>query len=65
MLEVHAPHGPTKSWREFLGHIAAITIGLLLALALEKLAEYFRERRQLIEARRELAMEAAGIDAHI
>ena len=57
MLDVHAPHGPTHGWRDFLSHIAAIAIGLLLALALEKLAEYIHERRQLTEARRELAME--------
>jgi hypothetical protein len=59
MLDVHAPHGPTHSWQDFLGHIAAIAIGLLLALALEKLVEYVHERHQLTEARRELAMEVA------
>jgi hypothetical protein len=59
MLDVHAPHGPTHGWRDFLSHIAAIAIGLLLALALEKLAEYIHERRQLTDARRELAMEVA------
>ena len=57
MLDVHAPHGPTHGWRDFLVHIAAIAIGLLLALGLEKLAEYVHERRQLTEARRELATE--------
>ena len=57
MLDVHAPHGPTHSWRDFLAHIAAIAIGLLLALALEKVVEYVHERRQLTEARRELVME--------
>lgn len=59
MLDVHAPHAPTRSWREFLVHILAIAIGLLLALALEKFAEYVHERRQLREARRELATEVA------
>jgi hypothetical protein len=57
MLDVHAPHGPTHNWRDFLVHIAAIAIGLLLALALEKVAEFVHERRQLSEARRELASE--------
>ena len=57
MLDVHAPHGASHSWRDFLVHIAAIAIGLLLALTLEKLAEYFHERHQLTQARRELAME--------
>jgi hypothetical protein len=59
MLDVHAPHGPTHGWRDFLVHIVAIAIGLLLALALEKFVEYVHERRQLSEARRELAMEIA------
>src|SRR5450631_1675996 len=59
MLDVHAPHSPVHSWKDFLVHIAAIVIGLLLALALEKLAEYIHERRQLTEARRELALEVA------
>lgn len=45
--------------RDFLIHIAAIAIGLLLALALENLAQYVHERRQLSEARRELALEVA------
>jgi hypothetical protein len=57
MLEVHAPHQAVHTWKDFLVHIAAIAIGLLLALALERFAEYVHERRQLAEARRELAME--------
>lgn len=59
MLDVHAPHQKVHNWKEFLVHITAIAIGLLLALALEKLAEYVHERRQLSEARHELAMELA------
>ncbi len=59
MLEVHAPHQTVHTWKGFLVHIAAIAIGLLLALALEQLAEYVHERHQLTEARRELAMEVA------
>jgi hypothetical protein len=59
MLDVHAPHQTVHTWKDFLVHIAAIAIGLLLALALERLAEYVHERRQLTEARRELALEVA------
>jgi hypothetical protein len=59
MLDVHAPHQTVRTWKDFLVHIAAIAIGLLLALALEKLAEYVHERRLLTEGRRELAMEVA------
>jgi hypothetical protein len=59
MLDVHAPHHTLHTWKDFLVHIAAIAIGLLLALALEKLAEYVHERGLLTEGRRELAMEVA------
>ncbi len=58
-LNVHAPHQAVHTWKDFLVHIAAIAIGLLLALALEGLVEYVHERRQLTEARRELALEVA------
>jgi hypothetical protein len=60
MFDVHAPHQTVHTWKDFLIHIAAIAIGLLLALGLEKLAEYVHERRQLTEARLELAMEVAA-----
>jgi hypothetical protein len=59
MLDVHVPHGSTHGWRDFLVHIAAISIGLVLALALEQLAAYFHERGQLTAARQELALELA------
>ena len=59
MLDVHAPHGATHNWRDFVIHIAAIAIGLLLALTLEKLTEYLHERHLLTEARHELATEMA------
>jgi hypothetical protein len=38
-------------------HIAAITIGLLIAIGLEQTVVYFHHRHQLQEARRELATE--------
>jgi len=36
MLEPHAPHKPVHTVREFLVHMAAIALGLLLALGLEQ-----------------------------
>jgi hypothetical protein len=46
MLEVHAPHEPIQSWKGFTIHIATITIGLLIAIGLEQLVEYFHHRHQ-------------------
>jgi hypothetical protein len=65
MLDVHAPHQTVHTWKDFLVHIAAIAIGLLLALALEKLAEYIHERRQLTEARRGAGTGGGGEPAYL
>jgi hypothetical protein len=46
MLDVHAPHHTVHSWKEFLVHIAAITIGLLIALGLEATVEWVHHRHQ-------------------
>jgi hypothetical protein len=57
MIEVHPPQEKVHSWTQFLIHIAAITIGLLIAIGLEQTVVYFHHRHQLQEARRELAVE--------
>jgi hypothetical protein len=57
MIEVHPPHENVHTWRQFLIHIAAITIGLLIAIGLEQTVVYFHHRHQLQEARRELTAE--------
>src|SRR4029077_6197589 len=57
MIEVHPPHENVHTWRQFLIHITAITIGLLIAIGLEQTVVYFHHRHQLQEARRELRVE--------
>jgi hypothetical protein len=57
MLEVHPPHEDVHTWRQLFIHIAAISIGLLIAIGLEQTVVYFHHRHQLQEARRELAAE--------
>jgi hypothetical protein len=46
MLEVHAPHLSIHTWKDFLIHIATITIGLLIAVGLEQSVEAFHHRHQ-------------------
>jgi hypothetical protein len=46
MQEVHAPHRSIHTWKDFLVHIAAIALGLLMALCLEKMVEYVHHRHQ-------------------
>jgi hypothetical protein len=57
MLDVHAPHQTLHSWKDFLVHIAAISIGLLIAVGLEQTVELFHHRHQVAEIRRSLADE--------
>jgi hypothetical protein len=57
MLEAHAPHGAIHTWKSFFIHIAAIAVGLLIAIGLEQTVEYFHHRHQLREARKELSVE--------
>ncbi len=51
MLDVHPPHSPTHTWKDFFIHIATIVIGLLIAVGLEQTVEAIHHRRQLHEAR--------------
>jgi len=46
MIEVHAPHENIHTWKSFLIHIAAIVVGLLIAVTLEQTVELFHHRHQ-------------------
>lgn len=50
MLDVHPPHTPTHSWKDFFVHIATITVGLLIAVGIEQTVEWghhLHQRHQL------------------
>jgi cold shock CspA family protein len=49
MLDVHAPHENVHTWKDFFIHITTITIGLLIAIALEQTVEYLHHRHQAKE----------------
>ena len=60
MLDVHAPHEPMHTWRGFFIHMAAIVVGLLIAISLEQMVEFLHhreQRRQLLEDLRREAEE--------
>lgn len=52
MLDVHAPHETIHGWKNFLTHIAAIVVGLVIAVGLEQTVEFFhhRDQREKLEA---------------
>jgi hypothetical protein len=56
-MEIHAPHGPVRSLKEFLTHIAIITIGILIALSLEQSIEWRHNRHLVQEARTNIVAE--------
>jgi len=49
MLDVHAPHETIHTWKNFLVHIAAIVVGLLIAVGLEQTVEFFHHRDQRVQ----------------
>ena len=50
MIDVHPPHGRIQGFRDFFLHLLTITIGLLIALALEACAEWVHHRHVRDEA---------------
>lgn len=57
MLDVHAPEHPITGRREFFVHLATITVGLLIALALENAAEAVHHHFQRHEAEEKIRAE--------
>jgi hypothetical protein len=56
-LDVHPPHGPIRSWKDFTLHLLTITIGLLIALTLEAAVQSMHHRHMVKEARANLRRE--------
>ena len=56
-MEIHTPEHPPLSMREFGIQLVTITAGILIALSLEGLTEWFHHRSLVREARANLASE--------
>ena len=56
-MEVHPPHGSVHSVKDFMVHLLAITIGLLIALGLESSVEWVHHRHLAQEARENILRE--------
>jgi hypothetical protein len=56
-MDIEPPHGPVETWRDFFVHLAIITLGLLIALALEGIVGYIHERRLVHEANANITSE--------
>jgi hypothetical protein len=51
MLDVHPPHRPAMNLKEFFLHLVTITVGLLIALGIERIADWRHHVNQVAEAR--------------
>jgi hypothetical protein len=58
MFDVHAPHAAVHTWKDFFVHIATITIGLLIAIALEQCVESLHHIHQRHQLQHDLLEEA-------
>ncbi len=65
MLDVHEPEGEVRGWRGLLTHLFVITLGLLIAQALESGVEWRHHRQVAQEAREKIRMEFTDNQATI
>jgi hypothetical protein len=69
VLEVHPPHASIHGWRDFAIHLATITMGLLIALALEGCVEWLHHRHVMHQAQKSLQTEiranSSGMQARL
>jgi len=56
-MEVHPPHHPLHTWRDFFIHIATIVVGLLIAIGLEQTVEHLHDRHTVHVARTNIRAE--------
>jgi hypothetical protein len=68
-MEVHAPHSSPHTVKDFAFHLAAITVGLLIALGLESVVSAVHHHRQVNEARlminAEIGTNARSLQKHV
>jgi hypothetical protein len=65
MLDVHPPHAPTHTWRDFFIHVATICVGLLIAVGLEQTVERIHQHYELRETREALEHEREANRRHM
>jgi len=68
-MEIHAPHHPIMSLREFMVHLLTVTVGILIALGLEQSVETYHHHRLAAEARENMLIEVRDnqkeLDKHL
>jgi hypothetical protein len=57
-MDVHAPHAPMHTWKDFWIHLGTITIGLLIAIGLEQSVEWMHRLHEKQVLQHDLREEA-------
>jgi len=57
-MDVHPPHAPLHTWKDFWIHLGTISIGLLIAISLEQSVEALHHLHQRHQLEADLAQEA-------
>ena len=57
MVDIHPPHGPIHSWKDFAIHLLTVVLGILIALSLEGLLQWRHHRAMAEEATQKLTDE--------
>jgi hypothetical protein len=60
MIDVHPPHQAVHTWKDFLIHMSAICLGLLIAIGLEQSVEHIHHSRERHQLREDLRTQAEG-----
>jgi hypothetical protein len=58
MIDIHAPHEATHSWRDIFIHLAIVVVGILIAIGLEQSVEYIHHRHERNQLREDLRAQA-------
>jgi hypothetical protein len=61
MLDVHPPHQPTHTWKDFFIHIATIVVGLIIAVGLEQTVEAVHRHHEAASLREDLHAESGQV----
>jgi hypothetical protein len=64
-MDIHPPHEPVRSVKDFLYHMLTIVLGILIALSLEGLVEWSRHRRLVHDTREFLTREVYASQARL
>jgi hypothetical protein len=64
-MDIHAPEGPTNSFKDFAIHIVIVTIGILIALGLEGVREAISVHHVVRDARENFSAELQANRDHL